>query len=149
MQVTPWLYTLEKELAGLYNQSDASESGKKGGAAPLHPNFRLWLTSEAHDNFPPILLQLSLKLTYESPPGLRENVLRTVASWPRPGPADAPLKSQLSFVLAWFHAVVQERRTFIPQGWTKFYEFSSADLRAATDVIGSMVPFRPLRCVPG
>ena len=30
-----------------------------------HDNFRLWLTSEVHPNFPPILLQTSLKITYE------------------------------------------------------------------------------------
>ncbi len=34
----------------------------------LKPGFRLWLTTEPHTNFPPILLQQSLKITYESPP---------------------------------------------------------------------------------
>jgi hypothetical protein len=37
--------------------------------------------------------------------------------------------------LAAFHAVIQERRTFLPQGWTKFYEFSYGDLRAGTYVV--------------
>lgn len=30
-----------------------------------HANFRLWLTAEVHPKFPPILLQSSLKITYE------------------------------------------------------------------------------------
>ena len=38
-------------------------------------------------------------------------------------------------MLAWFHAVVQERRTYLPQGWTKFYEFSVGDLRAGSFVM--------------
>lgn len=42
-----------------------------------------------------------------------------------------------TFVLAWFHAVVQERRTFIPQGWCKFYEFNDSDLFAALKVINN------------
>ena len=42
---------------------------------------------------------------------------------------------QALFALAWFHAVVQERRNFIPQGWTKFYEFSLGDLRAGADIL--------------
>ena len=33
--------------------------------------------------------------------------------------------------------VLQERRTYIPQGWTKFYEFSPADLRSAADICDS------------
>nr|CAG4710000.1 unnamed protein product [Naegleria fowleri] len=45
-------------------------------------------------------------------------------------------RMRLSMLLAWFHSIVQERRTYIPQGWTKFYEFSSSDYRAASDIIG-------------
>ena len=41
------------------------------------------------------------------------------------------LKSQASFALAFIHALLQERRTYIPQGWTKFYEFSYADLKVS------------------
>ncbi len=37
--------------------------------------------------------------------------------------------------VAWFHALVQERRKLIPQGWTKFYEFTSADLRVGLILI--------------
>jgi len=39
------------------------------------------------------------------------------------------------FVLAFTHAVLQERRQFIPQGFSKFYEFSSADLRMAAEIV--------------
>jgi len=30
-----------------------------------HQDFRLWMTAEVHPNFPTILLQSSLKITYE------------------------------------------------------------------------------------
>lgn len=44
-------------------------------------------------------------------------------------------RAQSLFCLAWFHAVCQERRNYIPQGWTKFYEFSLSDLRAGFEII--------------
>ena len=44
-------------------------------------------------------------------------------------------RAQALFVLAWLHAVVQERRVYIPQGWSKFYEFSLSDLRAGANLI--------------
>ncbi|XP_040514464.1 cytoplasmic dynein 2 heavy chain 1 isoform X1 [Gallus gallus] len=119
--VIPWLPVLEKELNTLQPQ----------------PNFRLWLTTEVHPKFTPILLQSSLKITYEAPPGLKKNLLRTYESWT---PEQINKKGNLSrahslFCLAWFHAVCQERRNYIPQGWTKFYEFSLSDLRAGFDII--------------
>ena len=56
--VTSWLPTLEKEIKQL-------KPDRK---------FRLWLTSEPHAKFPSILLQSSLKITYETPPGVRNNL---------------------------------------------------------------------------
>lgn len=47
--VVAWLPVLEKELNLL----------------KPHEKFRLWLTTEIHPNFPTILLQGSLKITYE------------------------------------------------------------------------------------
>jgi len=119
--VTPWLPVLEKEFK-LLNP---------------HQRFRLWLTSEPHAKFPAILLQSSLKITYETPPGVKNNLQRTYQYVAPSGPADG-LKQQLLFTLAWFHALIQERRTYIPQGWSKYYEFSYGDLKAGEQVMGTI-----------
>jgi len=107
-----------------------------GVPAPCHPEFRLFLTSEPHEHFSTLLLQQSLKVTYEAPPGLKKNLLRTYETWSDEYiAAGTPLRARLLFVVAWLHAVLQERRTYIPQGWTKYYEFGSADLRSAADIV--------------
>ncbi|XP_071483964.1 LOW QUALITY PROTEIN: cytoplasmic dynein 2 heavy chain 1-like [Diadema antillarum] len=119
--VTAWLPVLEKELNSL---------------SP-HENFRLWMTAESHPKFPTILLQSSLKVTYEAPPGIKKNLLRSYDTWTPEFIArdNNVVRAQALFALAWFHAICQERRNFIPQGWTKFYEFSMSDLRAGADII--------------
>ena len=102
----------------------------------LHTDFRLWLTSEVHPRFPTILLQSSFKVTYEvsecthlhwqsaqlnyvifqSPPGVKKNLQRTYESWSSEyiGQGNS-LRAQALFSLAWLHAIVQERRNYIPQ----------------------------------
>ncbi|KAJ3141233.1 Cytoplasmic dynein 2 heavy chain 1 [Geranomyces variabilis] len=121
--VTSWMPTLEKELSSVQT----------------HENFRLWMTSEAHTKFPASLLQNSLKITVEAPPGVKKNLLRTYEAWSPSFIADGPIhRAQALFALAWFHAVIQERRTYIPQGWNKFYEYSAADLRSSADVVSDM-----------
>ncbi|KAK2847119.1 hypothetical protein Q5P01_010118 [Channa striata] len=119
--VTAWLHILEKELNVLRPKA----------------GFRLWLTAEIHPRFPPILLQSSLKITYEAPPGLKKNLLRTYETWTpeQISKGGMQARAQSLFCLAWFHAICQERRNYIPQGWTKFYEFSLSDLRAGFEII--------------
>lgn len=48
--MTSWLPKLEKEFRSLNTVDD---------------NFRLWLTSESHPNFPSTLIQICLKITNE------------------------------------------------------------------------------------
>ena len=102
-------------------------------------NFVFMVNFEIHLKFSSNLLQSSLKITYESPPGIKQNLLRTYTSWGinyiEQGHA---IRAQLLFILAWFHAIIQERRNFIPQGWTKFYEFSMADLRSGAAIIDNI-----------
>ncbi|KAI9987926.1 hypothetical protein PInf_024181 [Phytophthora infestans] len=96
----------------------------------------MWLTTEPHDAFPLVLLEQSLKITFESPPGMKKNLQRTYAAWnPAFVAKGTPARAQLLFLLAFFHALLQERRTYIPQGWTKFYEFSFGDFRAGSNVM--------------
>eukprot|EP00501_MAST-03F_sp_TOSAG23-6_P000982 GSMAST32.ASY1.ANO1.1018.1 assembled CDS len=120
--VIAWLPVLEKTLNSLHS----------------HKNFRLWLTAESHDKFPTILVQQALKCTVEAPPGVKKNLQRTYDSWNEEFvSAGSGKRSQVMFLLAFIHAIVQERRNYIPQGWSEFYEFSLGDLRAATNVIES------------
>ncbi|KAK3929891.1 Cytoplasmic dynein 2 heavy chain 1 [Frankliniella fusca] len=123
---TFWLETLEKEFRSLLPQ--------------LHPEFRLWLITEMHPQFSPIVAQSCLKITYEAPPGVKRNLQRTYASWgPQLLNGSDRLFARSLFALAWFHAVIQERRTFIPQGWANYYEFSDGDLKAATLILQSLI----------
>ncbi|KAL7707900.1 dynein heavy chain cytosolic putative [Lotmaria passim] len=118
--VIPWVSQLQKELTVL-----------KPNAA-----FRLFLTSEAHDEFPSILLGQSLKITFEPPPGVKQNLLRTYRDWGAAYINEKDEKQrQLLFTAAALQAIVQERRSYVPQGWTKDYEMTAADLKSSGDVV--------------
>jgi len=79
------------------------------------------------------------KVSFEAPPGVKRNLQRTFEAW---GPAfisrAAPLQAQLLFMLAWFHAIVQERRTYMPQAsplsHIAWYCLMLASLQPATSV---------------
>ncbi|KAJ8593548.1 dynein heavy chain, partial [Rhizopogon salebrosus TDB-379] len=41
----------------------------------------------------------------------------------------------LYFLLAWFHAVVQERFRYVPLGWSKVYDSNDSDMSSAFGTI--------------
>ena len=120
-----WLVQLEKKLHTI--------------SSP-HPNFRLFLTSEIHPKIPVNLLRIARKFVFEPPPGIKANLMRTFSTIPAARMCREPNeRARLYFLLAWFHAVVQERLRYSPQGWSKGYEFNESDLRMACDVMDSWV----------
>jgi dynein heavy chain 2 len=102
------------------------------------PGFKLLMTTESHNNFPPLLLSNSIKIAVEAPPGLKANLTRTISSM-----NNSYSQAQIRFIagLSYFHSVIQERRNYIPQGWTKFYEFSTSDFNCALSIIESAKEF--------
>ncbi|KAK1226991.1 dynein heavy chain [Marasmius sp. AFHP31] len=115
-----WLGQLEKKLQTLNP----------------HRNFRLFLTMEANPSIPVNILRQSRLVMNEPPPGVKANLLDSLrgmsASRLSQGPAE---KVRLYFLLAWFHAVVQERLRYVPLGWSKVYDFNDSDLSSATQTI--------------
>ncbi|KAJ3212195.1 hypothetical protein HDU67_003972 [Dinochytrium kinnereticum] len=117
-----WLSQLEKRLHSMKSND----------------NFRLFLTMETNPRVPVNLLRLSRVLMFEPPPGIKANLNATIARIPAARLAKGPVeRNRLYFLLAWLHAVVQERLRYVPIGWTKSYEFNESDYDMALTVVDS------------
>ncbi|RUP48413.1 dynein heavy chain [Jimgerdemannia flammicorona] len=119
-----WLGQLEKKLHSL----------------KPHRSFRLFLTMETNPKVPTNLLRLSRVLMFEPPPGIKANLHESLSGIPSSRWSKGPSERvRLYFLLAWLHAVVQERLRYAPLGWTKFYEFNDSDQDCALNTIDAWV----------
>jgi dynein heavy chain len=98
--------------------------------AEMHPEYRLWLTSMPSKDFPVPVLQNGIKLTNEPPKGLKANLKRTfneVTEEDYEGCNKPREYKKLLFALAYFHAVILERRKYGAIGWNIPYEWMNSD----------------------
>ncbi|XP_078314970.1 cytoplasmic dynein 1 heavy chain 1-like isoform X1 [Crassostrea virginica] len=119
-----WLVSLEKKLHSL----------------TPHPSFRLFLTMEINPKLPSNLLRAGRIFVFEPPPGVSANLSRTFSTVPASRMCKTPNeRSRLYFLLAWLHAIVQERMRYTPLGWAKKYEFTESDLKVACDMLDTWI----------
>lgn len=117
-------------LDGLSQELDVLETNK---------DFRLWLVCESIVNFPESLLVKCTQIKYESPSGVKNKLLRLIQQWtPLVSQKRDPKIMKLYVVMFILNSVVQERRSYIPQGWSKWYDFSESDLRTAMSIVSWM-----------
>ena len=120
-----WMPTLEKMI----------EKFVEGNP---HKNFRLWLSSSPHPQFPIAILQRGIKMTTEPPKGLRANLLtlfNTVSEEQFGRCGQVSTYKRLLFGLVWFHAILLERRKFKSLGFNIPYDFNGSDFAICHDLI--------------
>uniref|UniRef100_A0A8C2U8V4 Dynein axonemal heavy chain 10 n=1 Tax=Coturnix japonica TaxID=93934 RepID=A0A8C2U8V4_COTJA len=117
-----WLISLEKALENITDP---------------HRDYRLWLTTDPTDHFPIGILQKSLKVVTEPPNGLKLNMRATYFRIPKEALEQCPHPAfkSLVYVLAFFHAVVQERRKFGKVGWNVPYDFNESDFQVCMEIL--------------
>uniref|UniRef100_A0A670YVL6 Dynein axonemal heavy chain 10 n=1 Tax=Pseudonaja textilis TaxID=8673 RepID=A0A670YVL6_PSETE len=104
-----------------------------------HPDFRLWLTTDPTKGFPIGILQKSLKVVTEPPNGLKLNMRATFFKISHESLDQCPHAAfkSLVYVLAFFHAVVQERRKFGKIGWNVPYDFNESDFQVCMEILNT------------
>lgn len=104
-----------------------------------HPDFRLWITTESIPDFPIGILQRSFKVVTEPPNGLKLNLRSTYHKLPHHilSQCDHPSYRPLMYVLAFFHAIVQDRRKFGKIGWNCHYDFNESDFMVCTEILST------------
>ncbi|XP_015274779.1 PREDICTED: dynein heavy chain 10, axonemal [Gekko japonicus] len=119
-----WLIDLEKALEKIVKP---------------HPDLRLWLTTDPTKGFPIGILQKSLKVVTEPPNGLKLNMRATYfkISHDSLDQCPHPAFKSLVYVLAFFHAVVQERRKFGKIGWNVPYDFNESDFQVCMEILNT------------
>eukprot|EP01017_Pseudomicrothorax_dubius_P045834 TRINITY_DN7991_c0_g2_i3.p1 TRINITY_DN7991_c0_g2~~TRINITY_DN7991_c0_g2_i3.p1 ORF type:complete len:773 (+),score=234.51 TRINITY_DN7991_c0_g2_i3:90-2321(+) len=124
-----WVCLQNCHLAATW-MSDLEKIQEQQIEADPSPEYRLWLTSMPTTRFPVPVLQSGIKLTNEPPKGLKANLLRTYQDVSEDQYENClkPFEyKKLLFSLAFFHAVILERRKFGAIGWNIPYEWMNSD----------------------
>lgn len=102
----------------------------------VHEKFTVWMTTEPSEKIQPSFVMSCVKVAYEAPHGVKKNMKRAYDIWKNEHVKwNSSDETRSVYALAWFHSIVLERRTYIPQGWSQYYEFNDSDLSATLKVL--------------
>lgn len=123
-----------------------------------HKDFRLWITTDPVPSFPIGILQRSLKVVTEPPNGLKLN-LRSTFFKMRPEvlqSCEHQAFKPILYVLAFFHAVILERRKYDKLGFNISYDFNESDFNVCVQILNTylsrsegIVPWNSLKYLIG
>lgn len=113
-----WLNDLEQEMRLPIKNKNSTLSGQRGDGDDSNDNtFRIFLTCESVKGFPDSFMSKSNKILYEAPAGVKNKVQRLLQQWHRLlNEKRDPKIIKMYNILFILNAVLQERRSFIPQG---------------------------------
>lgn len=102
----------------------------------LGHDFRLWMICDSDAGFSTNFINSCTKVIFEPPVGVKNKIrhfLDHYANILQKKHDFKYLKPHISLFI--LHAIIQERRTYIPQGWCKWYDFGEADFKTALDIL--------------
>ncbi|KAM8760834.1 dynein axonemal heavy chain 2-like [Acanthopagrus schlegelii] len=103
-----------------------------------HPDFRLWLSSVPHPEFPITVLQAGIKIATEPPKGLKAHMehLYELVTEDQFNSCSRPADyRKLFFSLCFFHSILLERKKFLQLGWNIVYGFSDSDFLVSESLL--------------
>lgn len=102
----------------------------------VHEMFAIWMTTEPSEKIHHSFVVSCVKVAYEASHGVKKNMRRAYDVWKTENVKwNSSDEARSVYALAWFHSIVLERRTYIPQGWSQYYEFNDSDLSATLKVL--------------
>eukprot|EP01064_Diplonema_japonicum_P034643 TRINITY_DN7253_c0_g4_i1.p1 TRINITY_DN7253_c0_g4~~TRINITY_DN7253_c0_g4_i1.p1 ORF type:complete len:4646 (+),score=1368.52 TRINITY_DN7253_c0_g4_i1:87-14024(+) len=122
---------------GLTFLADLEDTLVKFDPEAIGEEARVLITSEPHPKFPIGLLQMSIKLTNEPPPGIKAGIKRSYG-WFNQEMLDSyrrPEWRPMLFAQCFIHSNVVERRKFGPIGFCIPYEFNQGDWQASVQFL--------------
>ncbi|KAF2861004.1 hypothetical protein K470DRAFT_257348 [Piedraia hortae CBS 480.64] len=116
---------------------------KRIEALKPHSDFRVFLSMELNDRVPSGLLRAAKILVHEPPGGVRANLKDSLATLSETQTGTHPVElTRVLFLLAYFHAIVQERLRYAPRlGWTQLWEFNDSDFEACVFIVTYWVDY--------
>ncbi|KAL8598267.1 hypothetical protein ACOMHN_035217 [Nucella lapillus] len=136
-----WVFLQNCHLAASWmpRLQNIVEKFNSASSDEVDPQFRLWLSSRPDPSFPVSILQGGIKMTVESPRGLKANMLKTFGSSGagivtektyEEGVAKEGWRTLL-YGLCLFNSVIHERKKFGRLGYNIPYEFNDSDLEVS------------------